>query len=224
MIRDNVVAILRDEGQIRHVDKGRLASATCFFLERIDATLQTARRHPLGFIVISESLGNHLTLRYHLWPQGWEVPEGQETGQTHDHCFELNSLILCGSLRQYTFGATMDPAGGHAVFEIDYVSSGASKLRDTGLTATLEQNADDVFHAGIAYRLPQGIVHCVDTVRRPAATLVLSIGVPDAPQPRVFVPLGKNPPGVFDRERLDDGEIATARVAIAELRNGVYIA
>lgn len=219
-MRNDIVALLRAEEPIRRLDPITMAYVTSFFVDHVESRLDGgARRHPLGFIVITEPVSKDLVLRYHLWPPDWSVPAGQENGQTHDHCFELNSLIIIGSLRQVTFRATSDPAGEYEIFEIDYLS-GASGLRATALKAVLQQDSDDIFEAGTAYRLRPRIVHCVETLTRPVATLVLSVAAASAPPPRAFSPQGQNPPGAFSREQLDDCEIAIARRAIADLRRG----
>ena len=218
-MRDKIVALLRAEGQLRRLDAATMASVASFFMRHVETNLETtARRHPLGFVVISEPVCEGLVLRYHIWPRDWGVPDGQESGQTHDHSFELNSLVLGGSLRQLTFEAVIASSGGHEIFEVHYGAEVGSDLRRTGQRARLERETDETFAAATAYRLPPRVVHYVETVRRPAATLVLSVAYPGAPAPRVFVPLGQKAPGAFPREILDPKEIAIARSAIAELR------
>jgi hypothetical protein len=216
-MRNAVIALLRAEGRVRHLDASTMASVSSFFAERVDIELSAgARRHPLGFLVVSEPLSGGFILRYHVWPAGWAVPRGQESGQTHDHSYELNSLVLLGSLRQRTFQTVLDMRGNYDVLEVDYTLLG-SALRHTGLRARLVGDADETFGAGTAYRLTPATVHRVDAVR-PLATLVLVTPTPDTPAPRVFVPCGQNIPGEFSRDRLGAGELAAARAAIRELR------
>jgi hypothetical protein len=195
-----------------------MRSVRSFFVERVDANLPSeARRHPLGFLVVSEPLADGLLLRYHVWPADWTLPKGQEGGETHDHSYELNSLVVLGSLRQYTFRPRFDIRGGHDVLEVDYTPAG-SVLRRTGLRVHLEAETDETFGVGMAYRLASGTVHRVEAVGRPTATLVLSVPAPGAIAPRVFVPSDQDAPGEFVRDRLDAGELSAAREAISGLR------
>jgi hypothetical protein len=217
-MRDAVVALLRSEGRVRHLDDRVMASITAFFVERVNTDLaRAARRHPLGFLVVSDPIDVGLVLRYHVWPTGWALPEGQESGQTHDHLYELNSLVVGGSLRQRTFQAMIDVCGGHEVLEVDYTASG-SALRRTSLRARLVGETDEIFGVGTAYRLAPGTVHHVEAVGRPSATLVLSVSVPGRTTARVFVPREQSIPGEFIRDHLDAGELAAAREAIFGLR------
>jgi hypothetical protein len=217
-MRDAVIALLRAKGRVRQVDAATMASVTSFFAERVDADLASgAQRHPLGFLVVSEPLGDGVFLRYHVWPAGWAVPHGQESGQTHDHSYELNSLVVAGSLRQRTFDAVLDFRGGHDVLEVDYTPVG-SALRRTGLRARLDEETDEIFATGTAYRLAPGTVHRVDAVGRPSATVVLAIPAAGAPAPLVFVPSDQDVPGEFDRGPLDAGELSAAREVISVLR------
>ena len=218
-MHDVIVELLRVQGRVRFVHAATMALVTSFFAERVAANLTSgARRHPLGFLFVSEPLGVNLILRYHFWPADWAMPHGQEGGRTHDHCYELNSLVVAGSLRQRTFQAVRDVDGGHDVLEVDYTHTPmSSALRRTGLRARLDEQTDEVFSPGTAYRLASGTVHHVEAVTLPAATLVLTVPIPGAPAPRVLVPCDQDAPGEFLRDRLDAAEVATAREAINRL-------
>lgn len=216
-MRDTIIALLRGEDRVRRLDAAVMASVTCFFAQRVGTGLSRARRHPLGFLMLSEPLGGGLVLRYHVWPAGWSIPQGQKSGQTHDHSYELNSLLVLGSLRQRTFRPMLDVDGGHEVLEVNYTPQG-SALRRTGLRARLVEETDETFEAGTAYRLAPGTVHHVEAICRPSATLVLSIPALGAPMPRVFVARGQNAPCEFIRDKLDEGELTAAREAICRRR------
>jgi hypothetical protein len=217
-MRDAIVALLQAPGRVRRIDPTTLASVRSCFAERVEAHLGAgANRHPLGFLLVSEPLGGGACLRCHVWPAGWAVPQGQESGQTHDHSYELNSLVLLGSLRQQTFDAEFDVGGDHDVLRVDYTAD-ASEPRSSGLRARLVAETDEIFDAGTAYRLPAARVHRVDAVARPLATIVLAVPVSGAPAPRVFVSSGHRAPGKFVRSPLDSSEIAAARAAISGLR------
>jgi hypothetical protein len=193
-----------------------MASVRSFFVQHLDARLESdARRHPLGFLIVSQPLDD-LVLRYHLWPSGWTPPLEQVSGQTHDHSYELNSVIVAGSLRQRTFRAALDPRGTHDVLEVEYRPE-RSALRRTGLRARLIEETDETFGVGIAYRLSPGTVHRVDAIGRPTATLALAIRALTGSAPRVFVPFGEQPPGEFIRDRFDAAELLAAREAISEI-------
>jgi hypothetical protein len=216
-MRDVILGLLRAGGRIRRFDAATTASVRSFFAQHLDARLESeGRRHPLGFLVVSQPLDEGVVLRYHLWPSGWAPRLEQESGQTHDHSYELNSVIVAGSLRQRTFRAALDITGTHDVLEVEYRPEG-SALRRSGLRARLIEEVDETFGEGTAYRLPPGTVHRVDAVGRPAATLVLAIPASTPSAPRVFVPSGEQAPGEFIRDRFDAAELLAARETIARI-------
>jgi len=189
-----------------------------FFAERVESRLERdAQRHPLGFVVLTEQLDNNLALRYHVWPVGWSLPHGQEGSETHDHSYELNSLVILGSLRQRTFKPISDECGSYDTWKVAY-SPGTSSLHRIGQKVNLRVDADDTFVAGTAYRLSAGLPHHVEMIERPAATLVLSVTAKNAPSPRVFVPTGVDGPGKFARTPLNPAELAAVNAAISGLR------
>lgn len=216
-MRDEIVALLRAPGECKRIGKATLAAVAEHFVDQFLTNLEKrARHHPLGFVVISEPIDESLVLRYHLWPTDWAVPPGQENGQTHDHCFELTSLIVGGSLRQQTYRPVLDEDGGYEVVSVDY-TSGRSELHRTGTKARLEPETDKVFDGGTVYRLVPGVVHYIETVRRPAATLVLAISSPGAAAPQVYIPVGRDMPGEFARDLLNSSELSSVRAAVASL-------
>jgi hypothetical protein len=188
-----------------------------FFLERVRAGLEaTAQRHPLGFFLISERIHDNFVLRYHIWTENWVIPVGQESGRIHDHCYELNSLVIAGSLNQRTFNVHVSNNGAHDIFEVHYRTMN-SGLFPTGLRAHIELEYDETFDVGTAYRLPAGVIHCADPLKAPTATLVLAISIPGALPPRVLVEIGQDPPGEFNRAPLDLEEISLLKQAILKM-------
>jgi hypothetical protein len=216
MTRDDVVALLRASGRVRRLPSESLTAIRALSVQYVEANLSTAaREHPLGFVVLSEQIAEGVALRYHIWPEAWSVPEGQEVGETHDHCFELNSIIVSGALRQLNFRALIgENSGQHDLYQVVYAGTGGSALRETGLRARLEQLGDETFEAGTAYRLAPGEIHCVHIPIRPTATLMLAVSQPNTPPPRVFIPRGRYAPPDFPRRHLDASQVAVVRAAI----------
>lgn len=202
---EDLTSMLRAAGRVRTLSTEATRTVQAFVFDRVRQLIKTsARRHPLGFVLIADP---GTSLRYHLWPSWWPVPAGQETGEIHDHIFELNSLIIAGELRQLTYAPTISGAGTHRVFEVDY-SPAASGMIETQNSVALEIITDERFKVGTAYRLDAGMVHRVETTQRLAGTIVLPIA--DQPRaPRVFVESGSVAPPRFERSLLSDEDTQT---------------
>ncbi len=130
----------------------------------------TLHGHPLGFRVAKVTDGA-VSLRLHLWHGDAEEQPGFEV---HDHGFDLQSFVVAGRIRQQTFDARPDPAGGHAVYSVAY-SEGGSVLQRTGHRMILERTDEHLVCAGESYEVTAGQLHaaapedCADAV-----TLVLT--------------------------------------------------
>jgi hypothetical protein len=206
--------LLCEAGSVRVLDKTILNMVAEVFRDKMLSSLDgKARRHPLGFVHLSEQLDDRMTLRYHFWPVGWTLPSGQESGALHDHQFELNSIIVAGSLQQSTFNDLYDVNGGYAVFEVNYSSLG-SALHSSGMRVNLEMETRNIFCAGTAYRLPPGVPHEIEPVARPSASVVLTVLSATPRLPRVFVPQGQVPPGEFERTPLNLDEVEATKKAL----------
>src|SRR6516165_3449976 len=136
-MHDTLLYLLRQNGRIRRLDAKTNTALKAYYSRRVHELLSTyARRHPLGFVLTYDPLFEDRSLRYHLWPVGWTIPAGQKTGEIHDHRYELNSIVVSGSLRQFTYDPTACVDGTHRVFEVKYGAE-ESALRDAGWFATL---------------------------------------------------------------------------------------
>jgi hypothetical protein len=209
--------LLRASGSPRMLNEATLEKVVEVFKNKVSSTLESeARHHPLGFIYVSERLDDRMTLRYHLWPPSWAAPAGQQNGTLHDHQFELNSIVVAGSLQQTSFTCRYDVNGNYSVFDVKYSPVG-SVLEASGDRANLEIKASDTFRAGSAYRLPPGVPHEVEPATRPAATIVLAIlGAVPTPA-RVFVLRGQVPTGEFERAPLNLEEVEAAKSTLQAL-------
>jgi hypothetical protein len=214
---DNIISLLRGGAPVRQLNDDDVRQAVSFFRSQVEPLLNTtARRHPLGFLYASEAVSDGLSLRYHLWPEGWHVPETQSGSEIHDHVYELNSLVLGGVLRHETFEAVPTPDGDCELLEVAYSAEGSS-LRRTETRVALRPLSNEVYGAGTAYRLSPGIIHRASAVAAPAATLVLTVAQSATPVPRVILPVGHEVPQPYERCQLTDGEILEARRLLGEL-------
>lgn len=203
---EDLTSILRAEGRVRTLSTEATRTVQAFVFDRVRQLIKTsARRHPLGFVLIADP---DAPLRYHLWPSAWPIPAGQETGEIHDHIFELNSLIIAGEVRQLTYAPTVSSGGTHRVFEVDY-GPDASGMIETLNSVALEIVTDERFTVGTAYRLDAGMVHQFETTQRLAATIVLPIADLQLRAPRVFVESGSAAPPRFERSLLSDEDTQT---------------
>jgi hypothetical protein len=214
---DDIVALLRGDPAVRQLNEHDLRQAISFFRCRMELMLSTtARRHPLGFLYASETVSDGIDLRFHLWPEGWHIPETQTGSEIHDHVYELNSLVLGGAVRHETFDAVPAQDGDRELLEVAYFGE-ASSLRRMGARVVLRRLTDEVHGAGTAYRLRPGIIHRASAVAAPAATLVLTVTPPAAAAPRVIIPVGHEAPQPFARRQLTDAEITEARKLLERL-------
>ncbi|MCU0885847.1 MAG: hypothetical protein MUC44_13065 [Beijerinckiaceae bacterium] len=216
-MEDEIVALLQGGPPIRPWPEPDLQNARYFLRSRIEPILKTtARRHPLGFIYATEAISDGTSLRYHIWPKAWHVPEDQAGSEIHDHIYELNSLVLGGVLRHETFEAVPKLDGAYELLEVTY-SKDRSLPELTGTRVDLRSLTDEIHMAGTAYRLLPGIIHRASAVRTPAVTMVLTIDKLPKLAPRVVVGVGYETPSSFDRRPLMHAEIVEALEVLESL-------
>lgn len=214
---DEVVAALESGPSVRRLEQSVFDRLAGFFRLRIEELLTTsARKHPLGFTYAADKLSAAMSVRYHLWPADWSVPEAALAADLHDHSYQLNSLVVGGALMHETFRTDPDREGAFEVLEVEY-QDGTSVLRHTGHLLKLLEETRETHEAGTAYRLQVGQIHRVRAIRQPCATLVLTIMPTIVHAPRVLTPAGTASPGLNARPLLTAQEIAEARGALSDL-------
>lgn len=144
------------------------------------------------------------------------MPKQEEGKEIHDHVYELNSLVLAGSMQHETFGLTPTKGGRHEMFRVIYTHQG-SGLCTTGQMVELQASTQHIYSAGMAYRLEAGVLHRVTPHMLPIATLVLTIRQDAPASARVVVEQGKEIGAGFCRKYLTAQDIERARAALAHL-------
>jgi hypothetical protein len=209
---EDILRLLQNRERVRCLEPDAIALARTHLVNRVDELIERhARKHPLGFVMISESVGDGVDLRYHVWPENWPPADGQEGADLHDHIYDLSSIVVAGSIRQETLEAVPDPQGDYQVFEVQYSAAGSAQ-HYTGRSVRLDSIFDDIFSVGMAYRLSASTVHRVEVLERPAATLVLTTRCAGSTAPLVFVPTGQPAPSNFDRGRLSTDEVEAVKL------------
>jgi len=126
------------------------------------------RLHPLGFFYLEDHLPGGKSHRVHIW-----LPNEIETAENdrHQHSFSINSMVIVGGLRSELFHFRESSEGNQREFVVSY-SSGHSILSPTGRVGTLDRFSIFETGAGASYFLEAGIIHRINTIKRPCVTLL----------------------------------------------------
>jgi hypothetical protein len=221
-MRDELIELLAKSNPIG-VDEHTIHQIRSFFRARFNELLNgNARNHPLGFFYASESLGDGLNLRYHLWPSSWEMPTLEQGREDHDHTYRLNSIVVAGELRHRTFEAFDDPQGTHEILEVSY-NSGDSVLSPSGRIVRVTCSGDERYVAGQCYQLRPGTIHRAVPVKLPMATIVVTTDDDNKRKPRVLARVGEIvTPTSFHRGQLNAEQIQLVGSELAKLLACVF--
>jgi hypothetical protein len=133
----------------------------------------TLRVHPLGFLIANVSAWE-MTMRLHVWHPSQGGPVDSDY-LIHSHVFELNSRVLCGSLRNVIYDVRESVAGTREIYRVTYAGD-SSILEPTQVYATADKVDTQTWAKGESYSFPAGSYH--ETVvpdDELCATLVLPI-------------------------------------------------
>jgi hypothetical protein len=113
--------------------------------------------HPLGFIDIDLFSDGTTSLRIHIWPG---LPRGRDVAPltVHRHDWHLDSVVLCGCVRNTVFDVADDARGTHRVFGIEYDGDVNRLVASNRLVRTRLASVDEV-HSGQSYSLEAGRFH-----------------------------------------------------------------
>lgn len=213
---DALLSALLASGDIRTVPNDVVRAAQAHFLDKVRREfLTSALVHPLGFFYLAVNVSASRSIRYHVWLDRASISEDQKAGEIHDHRYELNSLVLAGSLLHETFASSQKEGGGFSVFEIEYHESSSRAGTHRGDVDLTELSRNE-HSTGEAYRLPPRTIHRAQPLTLPAATLVLTVLPKNAPSPKVFVPKGRSMPPSFDRVSVNEDQVS---LCVAALEN-----
>lgn len=157
--------------------------------------------HPLGFIVLKPH-GNHEQLRLHIWPSG-ERHHANPCWPIHDHVWDMQSFVLCGSLTNHVVAPIFDLEGSHQIYRVRYFDACTSALEAEGAAVSLRELDEKVIHASEFYSVPRDVFHRT-TVDAQTLTATLVTTSNSRGQPRVVGSASAPDRVEFERELCDD--------------------
>ncbi len=116
-----------------------------------------AHRHPLGFWHVSLGNTSEGTIRLHLWPRSSRYPQAPHW-PIHTHTFDLQSIVLVGSIENRLYTTQTAHDGSHRVYEVNY-SEADSVLRDTGRIVQASLSGCSAVTARQGYRVSVSEFH-----------------------------------------------------------------
>lgn len=156
--------------------------------------------HPLGFFVCKRVINDQLTVRMHVWPSDWSIPEDQVNADTHDHVFDLHSLVVLGTIYNEIFDIKVDALGNYLQYKISYKANSSGVDSNGNPTPVrMIRTGRSIYSTGQIYHLEKGNVHRGGLVQGPAVTLVAAVQKFAGGSPRIIVQGPGGVPPSFER-------------------------
>jgi hypothetical protein len=173
---------------------------------RIRTDFNEPRVHPSGFIQLD--LSRDASMRLHVWPDEMrsegEIPCQTTKTPIHDHKFDMESMVICGSLKQTIYNADLDGFPTHEIYIADYGLKPASVntiLRPTGVRVAVGTRDTEWIEEGRTYYQSYRTFHSSDNYGL-TATLMMKADIYQEPA-RVLCRIGETPDNDFDRLEVD---------------------
>jgi hypothetical protein len=128
-------------------------------LERVRAQPGSVKAiwHPLGFMDLELSSDGRTTTRIHIWA-GFPPASDVAALTVHRHDWHLESLVLCGAVRNTVFDVADDETGGDRVYTIEYDGDVNRLIASGRVVRTCVAGVDEI-QAGQSYALEAGLFH-----------------------------------------------------------------
>lgn len=152
--------------------------------------------HPLGFVsCLVESIQNNEFYRIHYWPKDLRRTKNPNW-PIHTHCYDLESLILEGSITdiQYEIKKGED----HQVYQVEY-SGEDSKIIKTNSSISLDIMFAQQRYQAESYFVPKGIFHQSEVNLKATAVTFVHLSNKDNTFPLV---VGENKAIEYPYERI----------------------
>jgi hypothetical protein len=166
------------------------------------------RVHGNGFIQLDLSPN----VRLHVWGHR-AIPRQTVETPIHNHQFSFTSLVLKGTMvnQKYFASVTNHLLGEatHHVYTARVREGEDTILVDSGQTAVLYTDNQDIVSAGDHYSMTKGEIH-ESIVKELTVTVIMKVGKSLAQgglQPTVYVPLGITPDNDFNRYTMKPSDL-----------------
>jgi hypothetical protein len=119
------------------------------------------KRHPLGFLHSTLADRADVALRLHIWKPGMRLVQ-EPAWSIHTHIFDLQSLVLIGSLKNIIYSWTADNVSPQfRMYETSY-RNGASVITATRKLGKLQLESTSDVSTGLQYFVARGQFHQTD--------------------------------------------------------------
>jgi hypothetical protein len=170
----------------------------------VDGALQAGRPprvHGNGFIQLD--LNATGTRRLHVWDD--DVPRQAVATPIHDHVFDLESLVLCGTLVHEELSLVAHAAGPWHVYRARREEGTQNTTLQRPSLARFDVRTEQrlILLPGSVYRFPAERLHQTEH-RGLTATVMQKLNAPASyGEPRVLVPVAEEPDNDFHRDGHD---------------------
>ena len=144
---------------------------------------EKVRVHPNGFLQLSLSPDagwRDQGLRLHVWTDEL-VPQKDPSYQIHDHIFDIESYVLCGTLVNTLYYVEENVSGDHVLIE-----AGVEELKDTQKRVFCRLKEVQTVHEGERYSISGHEFHTSHASTPFTATLMAKSNVENFRKPHVL--------------------------------------
>ena len=176
--------------------------------------------HPYGFHIIKIRITQEYQLRLHLWLQNIR-PMQEPEWLPHDHCFDIDSLILTGEMRHKTWDIDMSSNNRGVIYDVAYQADTSILSKTTNITG-LSLKKDEIYPEKCIYHLGREIFHSIEVpAEQLLSTLCVASKFSSSPS-RVFGAIGGLDRYVFNRRKVPSDRISILMDAVSTLQE-IYV-
>jgi hypothetical protein len=163
-------------------------------------------------------------VRVHIWHPDLVIPGIEDSGQIHDHRFELQSCVLLGAVHHDEYHLAPDPEGAWMKYEVVHARTGLTKTPErlvdaadeSGMSTYWADIVEGTVSAGETYSFGKRLFHrgWPDQL---AITLVTKRAHDDKPA-ILLAPVGTRPVHAFKDNRPSEALLPFVQMAAEALR------
>lgn len=139
--------------------------------------------HPNGFLELSLSPIKEWDdegFRFHVWSDTLK-PRRDSAYEIHDHIFDLESWVLCGTLENIYYDIQHNKNGEYLIFEAGY-----DETKPTSDRISILNKKSIIISAPSRYTLPKYKFHSTKSIKPLTATLVYKSNTDSSKMPRIL--------------------------------------